>query len=104
MRDAFFKDNHKRDKTYKNKNTYFRKNKKTNISRKLNPFKLKKKKFKKNIKNVEYYNYYKFDYLSITYPILKADNLNHILIDSIGNIDIYAVESSGKGKFSSKTF
>ena len=64
MRDAFFKDNYKEDKICK----------KTNILYKLNPFKLKKKKFKKDIKNVEYYNYYKFDYLFTTCLILKADN------------------------------
>ena len=104
MRDAFFKGNYKGNKIYKNKNTQSRKDKKTNILRELNLFKLKKKKFKKNIKNVEYYNYYKFNYLFIMCLILKANNFNCILIDSIENIDIYVVELSKKGKSSSKIF
>ena len=75
-----------------------------NISRESNPFKSKKKKFKKNIKNIECYNYHKFGHFFITYSILKADNLNRVLIDSIKNIDIYAVKSSRKEKSSSKAF
>ena len=75
-----------------------------NTSHELNPFKLKKKKFKKNIKNIEYYNYYKFDYFFIIYSILKANNFNRILINSIKNIGVYIVESSGKGKSSLKVF
>ena len=104
MRDVFSKDNYKKDKIYKNKNIQSCRDKKINILRESNLFKLKKKKFKKNIKNVKYYNYYKFDYLFITYLILKANNLNYILIDSIKNIDIYVVKSSRKEKSSSKVF
>ena len=75
-----------------------------NILRELNFFKLKKKKFKKNIKNVEYYNYYKFDYFFILYLILKANNFNHILINSIKNIDVYIVKSLKKEKSLLKAF
>ena len=104
MKDAFFKNNYKKNKIYKNKNIQFRKNKKVNILRELNLFELKKRKFKKNIKNIEYYNYYKFNYHFIIYSILKTNNFNYILIDSIKNIDIYIVELSRKEKFLSNFF
>ena len=100
VKGVFYKNNYKKNKIYKNKN----KNKKIIISRELNPFKIKKLKFKKNIKNIEYYNYYKFDYFFIIYMILKANNLNRVLIKLIRNIDVYAIELSGKGKSSLKIF
>ena len=56
------------------------------------------------MKDIEYYNYYKFNYLFITYLILKANNLNRVSIDSIKNIDIYVVELLKKEKSLSKTF
>ena len=58
----------------------------------------------KSKKNVEYYNYYEFHYLFITCSILKANNFNYILIDIIGNIDIYIIELSRKEKFLLKAF
>ena len=100
MKGVFFKNNYKENKIYKNKHIYSRRNKKVNILRELTFFKLKK--IKKDIKTIEYYNYCKFDHFFITCTILKLNNLNYIPIDSIKNIDIYAIKSSRKGKFSSK--
>ena len=104
VKNVFFKNNYKENKIYKDKNIQFRRDKKINILYKLNFFKLKKRRFKKNIKNIEYYNYYKFNYLFITCSILKANNFNRILIDLIENIDVYIVKSLRKEKFSSKIF